>query len=246
MLDLDSYLASLRACGAAFADAIGGATADTPVPSCSEWTLADLVTHLGVHHRWVLANLDRSPADGMAPFEELGEPPAWDGAADWIRAGVDALAGRLAEVGLDTPCWTWAGDPTTGFWARRTTHETEIHGWDGATAAGAPLEIDPVLASDGIDEWLSLAALVLRGRVQGDGRTMHVHCTDVEGEWLVRLDADNLVVTREHAKGDVAVRGPAADLFLLLTRRLDTASAPGVELIGDESVFGVWYDRAKF
>ena len=82
--------------------------------------------------------------------------------------------------------------------------------------------------------------------VGGDGKTMHVHCTDTAGEWLVRLAADGLVLTREHAKGDVAVRGPAADLFLLLTRRLSLRSAPEVALMGEESVFSTWYDQAQF
>jgi uncharacterized protein (TIGR03083 family) len=244
MLDLDAYLGSLRASAAAFADAIETAPAVTPVPSCPEWTLTDLVRHLGIHHRWVLANLDRSPGDGMAPFDEIEEPPAWDHQADWIRDGVDALARRLEGLGLDAPCWTWTPDPVSGFWARRTSHETEIHGWDGTNAVGAPLAVDPVLASDGIDEWLVLAATMLRG-LGGNGETMHVHCTDVEGEWLVRLAAEGLELTRVHARGDVAVRGPAADLFLLLTRRLSIASAPRVSLSGDDAVFCAWYDSAK-
>jgi uncharacterized protein (TIGR03083 family) len=246
MLDLDSYVGSLRACGNALSDAICTADGQTPVPSCPEWDLADLVRHLGVHHRWVLANLDRSPDDGMAPFDEIEQPPEWSGAADWIRAGVDALGGRLVEVGLDAPCWTWASNLVSGFWARRTAHETEIHGWDGTNAAGAPLTIDPALGSDGIDEWLSLAAMMPRGGLLGAGQTMHVHCTDVDGEWLVRLDTDAIALTREHAKGDVAVRGPAADVFLVLTRRLDAATVPAVEVIGEESVFSLWYDNAKF
>jgi uncharacterized protein (TIGR03083 family) len=245
MLDLDSYLGSLRTNGNALADTMKSASAQTPVPSCGAWTLTDLVTHLGIHHRWVLGNVDRFPAEGMAGFDGIEPPPDWNDAADWIRAGVDALADHLAEVGLDKPCWTFAGEAVSGFWVRRTAHETEIHGWDGTNAAGAPLSIDPTLASDGIDEWLSLAGMMPSGGVRGDGQTMHVHCTDVEGEWLVRLGTDGLDVTREHAKGDVAVRGPAADLFLVLTRRL-TAGSATIELIGDESVFELWYDHAKF
>jgi len=245
MLDLNSYLDSLQRSADAFADAVAAASAATPVPSCPEWELADLVRHLGTHHRWVLANLDRSPDDGMASFDGIEGPPAWSGAPEWIRAGVDVLAGRLADIGLEAPCWTWEGSSVSGFWARRTAHETEVHGWDGTNAARSPLSIDPVLASDGIDEWLSLAATIPRG-LNGDGQTMHVHCTDVEGEWVVRLNADGLQVAREHAKADVAVRGPAEDLLLVLTRRLDAESAPAIELIGDESVFQLWYDGAKF
>ena len=246
MLGLGSYLGSLQRSAGALADAVSTASAETPVPSCPEWALADLVHHLGIHHRWVLANLGRSPDEGMAPFEGIEGPPEWSGAAEWIRAGVDVLAVRLADSGLGATCWTWEGSFVSGFWARRTAHETEIHGWDGTNAAGAPLSIDPAPASDGIDEWLSFAATMPRGGVRGDGQTMHVHCTDVDGEWVVRLGADRLEVAREHAKSDVALRGPAADLFLVLTRRLDPGSTPGVELVGDESVFELWYDRAKF
>ena len=245
MLDLDSYLGSLQGSAGALADAVSTVSAETPVPSCPEWALADLVHHLGIHHRWVLGNLDRSPDDGMASFDAIEGPPEWSGVAEWIRAGVDVLAGRLADIGLGASCWTWEGSSVSGFWARRTAHETEVHGWDGTNAAHAPLSIDPVLASDGIDEWLSLATTIPRG-VNGDGQTMHVHCTDVEGEWVVRLNADGLDVAREHAGGDVAVRGPAADLFLVLTRRLDAESAPAVALIGDVSVFQLWHDGAKF
>ena len=48
---------------------------------------------------------------------------------------------------------------------------------------------------------------------------MHVHSTDADGEWLVDFD-NGLAVTREHAKGDVAVRGPASDLMLVLYGRV--------------------------
>ena len=36
-----------------FANAIEGADLSTPVPTCPEWTLRDLVTHMGQIHRWV-------------------------------------------------------------------------------------------------------------------------------------------------------------------------------------------------
>ena len=63
---------------------------------------------------------------------------------------------------------------------------------------------------------------------------MHVHCTDVEGEWLaVPADGVNMTVTREHAKGSVALRGRASDLYLVLWRRLPVDL---VEVIGDASV----------
>jgi len=63
--------------------------------------------------------------------------------------------------------------------------------------------------------------------------SVHLHCTDTDGEWLItRLDADGIEFRREHAKGDVAVRGRADDLLLWLWRRADS----GVEILGDASV----------
>ena len=60
--------------------------------------------------------------------------------------------------------------------------------------------------------------------------SIHVHCTDTEGEWLVRRDGDDLVVTREHAKGDVAARGSASDLLLFLWGRRPVSA---LDVFGD-------------
>ena len=112
--------------------------------------------------------------------------------------------------------------------------EVAVHRVDAERAAGRDHRIEPELASDGIDEFLEFfLSDIAKGAPALDG-SVHVHCTDVDGEWLVTTDADGAyVVTREHAKGDAAVRGPANDLLMVLWRRdpLDT-----VEVIGDRSV----------
>jgi predicted lipid carrier protein YhbT len=53
------------------------------------------------------------------------------------------------------------------------------------------------------------------------------------GEWLVRFNGDDVTVTREHGKGDVAVRGPVEDLFLWLWGRIP---ADRLEVFGDRSL----------
>ena len=74
----------------------------------------------------------------------------------------------------------------------------------------------------------------------GDGETAHVHCTDTDGEWLVTFPAAGASeLRREHAKGDVAFRGPAEGLLLYLWGRVDAADA-GVEVIGDDGVVARW------
>ena len=62
---------------------------------------------------------------------------------------------------------------------------------------------------------------------------MHLHCTDADGEWLLRFDPDGFTFTREHAKGDVAVRGPASDLMLYLVGR---GPLDALEVHGDAGV----------
>ncbi|MEI8241095.1 MAG: maleylpyruvate isomerase family mycothiol-dependent enzyme, partial [Actinomycetota bacterium] len=62
---------------------------------------------------------------------------------------------------------------------------------------------------------------------------VHIHCTDVAGEWTIRESDGGFVVTREHAKGDTAIRGAASDILLALWRRTPLSS---VEVIGDADV----------
>jgi hypothetical protein len=135
-----------------------------------------------------------------------------------------------------TPCWTWSPRKDVGFVARRMAQETVVHGWDARAAAGEQAVIAPGLAVDGIDEffeyWLDAAAH------EGEpvGGSVHLHATDAEGgEWQVTPDGRALVVRREHAKGDAAVRASASDLLLLLWRRKRPTDA-GVEVFGDEAV----------
>ena len=69
--------------------------------------------------------------------------------------------------------------------------------------------------------------------------TLHVHCTDVEGEWTV--DLASLDVARAHSKGDVALRGPAAEVLLHLLDRGD-----GGEVFGDATVLERWRTAFRF
>ena len=60
--------------------------------------------------------------------------------------------------------------------------------------------------------------------------TVHLHCTDVDGEWFVHPDGR---VEPIHAKGDVALRGAASDLLLALYSRV---ALDDIDVIGDRAV----------
>lgn len=233
MLDHARYLGSLRTDSAGLLAAARAAGPAAPVPACPGWTTDDLVWHIGeVHDFW-----GRIVAERWTDLGSYQEPPRPDGREALLRFA-ETTASRLADA-LDnvdpaTPVWTWAPRQDVAFVSRRIAQETAVHRVDAEQAAGGDHRIDPELAADGIDEFLEhFIARVAGGAPPLDG-SVHLHCTDVAGEWLARTDADDqYVVTRQHAKGDAAVRGPAHDLLMVLWRRqpLDT-----VEVIGDRAV----------
>jgi uncharacterized protein (TIGR03083 family) len=218
---------------------------DAPVPSCPEWDVRALLAHMGGHHRWVNANIHQAPEDGVVRFREVERAPAGDAVIGWVEAGVAALANELRAIGPNQPCWTWVDyDSTTGFWSRRTALETAVHRWDVQNSAGSPEPFEPAIAVDGIDEYLTITPFRFWGeQPEGTGQTIHVHATDAPGEWLLSLGADGMQVTREHAKGDVAVRGPASELWLALMGR---APLTGLEVFGDQALLERWREQARF
>ena len=231
-MDAATYLTALRTDGTALVDA-ATAHLDRPVPGCPGWTAADLLAHTGRVHRWAAGVVrDRVTSRPSRP----PAPPA-AGLGDWYREGLDQLLTALdddptAEV------WTWAGPGHVSFWQRRMAQETAVHRWDAESTAGEPAPIDPAIAADGIDEMLDVFARVdARGGRLTDTGTVHVHTTDAEGEWWLRVVDGDLDLRREHAKGDVALRGPASDVLLVLWGRRPLST---IDAVGDTSVWERW------
>jgi predicted lipid carrier protein YhbT len=91
-----------------------------------------------------------------------------------------------------------------------------------------------------------------RARAQellADGQSLHFHATDPglsgTGEWLVTRTPSGVTVARGHGKADVAVRGPAASLLLVLTRRLPP-SDPAIEILGEQALLTHWLQHTPF
>ena len=245
-------LGHLRTDAVRFFDLVTDHGLDRAVPSCPGWTMGDLAWHLGkVWNRW-----GRIVADGLTTqdaVQRLGHPerPSDELLIDWVTAAHTMVYSALAEAGDHVRVWNWSGvDQPTSWVRRRMTHETAVHRWDAANAVGVPYEIPVAVAADGIDEFLMWFAARRPTEAAAEvGGSVHLHCTDtdddlnegsddrsnVNGEWLVsRLDTAGIEFTREHAKGDAAVRGGANDLLLWLWRR----DAGPVEILGDADVAG--------
>lgn len=234
-----AYLESVQRDGAALATA-ARLGLDAAVDHCPGWTVRSVVEHVGMIHLWV-RTMAREGMTERLDRKSLPQPPEGDDElVAWFEAGVPALVEVLAEVDDTKAVWNWSLQPhVASFWPRRMAHETSVHRWDGERGHGRQQPIDGAVAADGIDEVFDTIAPALLGRSSDValGGTLHLHCTDREGEWLVGLEGGRLDVTREHAKGDCAVRGTASDLELLLLNR---PTRDAVEVFGDPAVLDAW------
>jgi uncharacterized protein (TIGR03083 family) len=238
----DEFCDAIRREGHVLATAAGAAGVDAPVPSCPEWSVGDLLAHIGRIHRWITAIAHRGP-DAPESHWSQAEPPPPAERVEWFATGVDPLADALSSAGPNVEVWSWTDDHSTGFWGRRMANETAIHRWDAQLAAGATDPIERDLAADGVDEYLMLLQHWRGADALRDlAGTIHFHCTDGDGEWLLRL-ADGAHVTREHAKGDVAARGSASDLYLLVSGRVPIDT---VEVFGDDALLRAFLERARW
>ena len=239
----DQYLEFLAVDGPALRS---GAAKDLSagVPGCPEWDVAALVAHVGTVYRMVDRIL-RTRAQEFVRRPEAEAPPEGSAVLEWYDAGLDALRGDLVGIGPEVEVWNLSGTPgPAAFWFRRMAQETAVHRWDAQSATGEPNPIDSDLAADGIAELLEtlLPARLARGAPPPFSGSLHVHTTDVSGEWTVRASSDGLDVERGHAKGDAAIRGPASEVLLALWGR---PTMERVEVLGDRAVVERWREQVR-
>lgn len=175
---------------------------DRPVSSCPGWVMRNLYNHVDEICRDLL-----NKAGVTVP--ETG-----------LEVALNAL--QTADIAADDPE------------LQSLAEECALHLWDAQNAFNEPQPVEAELACLGVDEFFEVAAvgvLKYRGIRAGDGQTLHLHRTDGDGEWFVILE-ELPIMSHQHAKADVAIRGTASDLFLCLWGRVEP---PGV--IGDIEVF---------
>jgi uncharacterized protein (TIGR03083 family) len=234
------WIAGLRAEGPALRAAAVAAGADTPVPTCPEWTVDDLVRHVaGVYH-WVGSHVTRGEA--TPPPARPTAPPTADlpPALDWFDHEFAALVRLLDGLDPELPAWNWAPQSKKAvFWHRRMAHETAVHRWDAQMAAGQSEPVEAKLAADGVGEVLD--TWLPAGRRRGpSGRhgVVHLIATDASQEWFVRLRGEGValldigtLLDSDDRHPRAQATGTASDLLLALYGRvpfdiLDVAGEP--------------------
>lgn len=176
-LSYDDYLVSVRRESARFRDVLTACDPAAPVPSCPDWTAADLLWHLTtVQHWWcaMVTNRPQSPAE--MGYIEPGRPDGHDALLAAYDAAHRAFVAAIEAADPAEPAWSWSDDHTVGFTYRRQAHEALIHRVDAELAADALTPLDPVLAADGVDE---LVQVMYGGELPAWG-TFEPHAGDVE------------------------------------------------------------------
>jgi uncharacterized protein (TIGR03083 family) len=224
------------------------------VPACPEWTVTDLVEHLGIIHRWV-TEMVRQRAPVRLPREEMtfDRPTGPDDLGPWLQSGGAALVSVLRAAGTDDAMWAWGPHQSVRFWSRRQLHETAIHRIDLAQASGAPAQLEPALAHDSILELLdflphAVVFLPAVEQLRGTGETIVLQATDFDGVGTITLTPDGFTYTSSVGAptvedADVALAGPVSELALVMSRRREVG-APPVELRGRRELFEHWIDHS--
>ena len=241
-------------------EVVSDADLSLTVPTTPDWTLAQLLRHIGGN----LRSLEMAVRTGDAITEPERQVPGHGGPAGddpaaldaWLAEAAAGCAGTLREAGPDAEAQVWTVRWPAAAWARRAANDLVVHRADAAGAVGAGYQIAPDLAADAIDEFLDLlrdlgAAGAGEGAGTGDpwaGGTIHLHATDAApggaAEWLVELGSPGFTWRHGHEQATVAVRAPLADLLRVVTRRLPPDSE-GVEVLGDREVLDAWLERLR-
>jgi uncharacterized protein (TIGR03083 family) len=234
---------------ARFATAVRGADGSIAVATCPGWALTDVVRHVGRVHRWAAAMVRQRAAERIDPRRlELDLPDDATPDADWLAAGGVHVVEAFRDVDPDAPMWAWGADQHARFWPRRMLHETVVHRADAELALGREPAVSSQVAVDGIDELLDNLPHAVYfapqvAELRGDGESLHLHCTDTDGEWMIGLRPDGFGWEHAHGKGTVAVRGTAADLLLLAYGRRPPDDTR-FEVFGDAALLARWLEHS--
>ncbi len=248
-MNTDEYVSALAREGELLVDVPRSAGLNAPVPSCPEWTLRDLLAHIGFVHRWATAYVAKGLTEMVdKPTEKdvLSLAPGDEQLASWVGEGHTALVEALSSAPASVCCWAFLPAPSPlAFWARRQAHETAVHRVDAELAAGkAPTPIGTAFAVDGIDELLLGFFARPRSRrlpklVPG---TVSFVPTDSNAGWTVQISPDGMETTKGLTSSDLSVRAPASDLYLLLWNRRTSA---GMDVDGREDLLGQWAEQVR-
>lgn len=181
------FVAVVRRESDRFRDVLDGVPLDGRVPTCPDWSVAELIWHLTeVQHFWasIVGDLLTDP-DQVPNFER----PLDGELLDALSVQTARLTAALAAHGADEHCWSWHEQGRSVGWSRRRqAHEAFVHRVDAELSTGAQSTIDPTLAADGVDElvmfFLDLDNLPDWATYDRDGTTVRIEIDQGEARTM--------------------------------------------------------------
>jgi len=241
------------------AESAAAAGPDAAVPTTPEWTITDLVEHVGQTQHWVAEIIEQRITDPTQLPTEMAVLPAdpgeWQG---WLSESAQRFVSACSDAALDAPVFNAAGDERTGtqFWMSSVLNETVVHGADASNAADRPADIDADIAAALISNHLAMLTSptweMQRSEsahaIRGTGQTLQWVATDIAddaGAWFVERRPDGATWQRGTQRADVTVTGPTRSLLLILTRRLPLTGgeATTISVEGDTDLAQHWIDN---
>jgi len=229
---------ALRTAAAAAPDL--GAT----VPTCPDWTLHDLVQHVGTSHRRWATTVAAGPADAPPELPPVTAPQELHELLVWSSASTAMLLDALATAGPDRGCWTWwdrsTSPQTSGAVARHQVQHVTVHAYDAQLTAGAPEPLPTQAALDGVEEFLSTSCA---GTYAWPHAPASVDYRTREGRgWRLALGPERVTSTRltgdEAEPAGTGLLATASETVLFLYGRVP---ASALEVTGDAGLFDLLF-----
>lgn len=241
------------------AQSAAAAGPEAAVPTAPQWTITDLVEHVGQSQHWVAQIIEQRITDPTQLPTQMAVLPADPGEWQaWLAQSAQRVASACHDDALDAPVFNPAADERTGtrFWLTSMLNEAVVHGFDAANAAGRPADIAPDIAAALITNHLAMLTSptweLQRSEsahaIRGTGQSLQWLATDTAndtGAWLVERHPDGAKWQPTTRQADVTVTGPAQFLLLTLTRRLPLTNhqAAGIKVDGDIALAQHWLDN---
>jgi uncharacterized protein (TIGR03083 family) len=222
----DDWLDQIAERSAAVRTAARSAPSGARIPACPDWTVRDLLAHVGGTQRFWAAAVTAGPAP-RPPADGAVSERAPDGdLLEWSARSTAALLDALRAAGADARCWTWWAESgiaaTSGAVARHLARVVAVHARDAQDAAGMPEPLPSALAVDAVDEFLHVGFGSMDGWPHSPARVALV--ADEGRAWTLILDETGASAVRSSSgegrpEADATVSAPAGDLLLALLRR---------------------------
>lgn len=154
-LTTEECLTQIELHSAGLAEAARGNLA-ARVTHCPDWSVADLVWHVTEVH-WFWGTIAEERLQELPDESRRPSRPSDNELLANFEVGARRLVRVLRDADQTAACWTWAPQKDVAFVTRHQVQEAAVHHWDAANARGRRVGIDPRVAVDAVEEFLTFS-----------------------------------------------------------------------------------------